>query len=231
MAVDASDRHITIRPDQAFLTDPATTYPVFLDPDHWCDSCGKQAHAVVQSGFANERNYNKTAGDLNNLKAGYETYDIAGTSRSYIQLNTAQIAGTVVKSASLNTTLLHSWNCDGATPTGLWLTDAINGDTTWNHQPAWTFGVSTSNVTNCNDARDVRMQFEAKSAAQFVADRHAPNVTFVLASTNENSGTSAWRTFDLNPYLQVDFNSYPNTPQGMAMQGGPVPCVRGDNRP
>ncbi|WP_431920084.1 LamG-like jellyroll fold domain-containing protein [Amycolatopsis tucumanensis] len=230
MEVELTDDQVKVSPNQEFLDDPETQYPVTLDPDNWCTSCGIQAHVVVQSGYPAAHNYNATAGDLSDLKAGYENYDAAGVSRSYIQMNAAQFAGTVVKSASLNATVLHSYNCSGTSPTDLWLAGAIDGNTTWNAQPIWGSKLGSSNVANCNDAPNVIAQFDATAGAQTSANQRWPNVTFMLIGSTENS-VSAWRRFALNPYLQVNYNSYPNTPWNLTMQHGALKCVQGANRP
>ncbi|GLY43001.1 hypothetical protein Amsp01_090240 [Amycolatopsis sp. NBRC 101858] len=221
---------VTITPDQAFLTDPATRYPVSLDPGYWCDSCGIQAHVVVQSGYPEARNWNATIGDLSNLKAGYENYDSAGTSRSYIQMNSARLGGTVVHSATLNTTIQHSASCSPA-PTGLWLSNPANSDTRWNAQPGWVYQVSTMNTANCHDAPNVAGVFDATRAAKDAAANRWQNTWFALAAANDGDGMAAWRRFDLNPYFAVNYDSYPNPPASLTMQNGQLPCTSGPNRP
>lgn len=231
MAVQVSGDHVTVSPDREFLTDPATVYPVSLDPDNWCTSCGIQHHDVVQSGFPTAHNYDATAGALTTLKAGWENSDRAATSRSYIQMNTAAFAGTVVTSATLNTTVAHTWNCSGTSPTDLYTSNPIDGNTTWAVQPSWGYLLSSNNVANCHDAPNVAGQFDATAAAKQAASSGWPNLTLVLAADNERNDVATWREFGLNPYLQVDYDSYPNAPTGLTMQNGTVPCAQGDNRP
>ncbi|MEQ0558837.1 LamG domain-containing protein [Amycolatopsis sp. NEAU-NG30] len=215
MDVALAHDEVTISPDQAFLADPATRYPVSLDPDNWCTSCGIQSHVVVQSGYPGAKNWNASTGDLSNLKAGYENYDSAGT---------------VVHSATLNTTIQHSYSCSPQ-PTGLWLSNPANPDTTWAAQPGWVYQVSTMNVANCNDAGNVIGQFDATRAAKDAAANRWANTWFVLAAANEGDGVAAWRRFDLNPYFQVNYDSYPNPPASLSMQNGLLPCTSGANRP
>lgn len=230
MDVALTPSTVTITPDQAFLSDPATRYPVSLDPDSWCDSCGIQSHVVVQSGFPGAHNWNASTGDLSNLKAGYENYDSAGTSRSYIQMNSARLGGTFVHSASLNTTIQHSYSCSPKA-TGLWLSNPADPNTTWGAQPGWVYQVSTMNVANCHDAAGVAGQFDATRAARDAAANYWQNTWFALAAANEGDGIAAWRRFDLNPYFQVNYDSYPNPPASLSMQNGQLPCTSGPNRP
>lgn len=243
MTVSASANAVTIAPDQAFLADPKTKFPVVLDPESSCDSCVAQAHVVVQSGFPTQKNYNQTTQDLSNLKAGYETEDAAAISRSYFEVNTSQLAGAVIHSATVNTTLLHSAACSVSDndATGLWLSGGITPDTSWARsatsagQPPLVLGISTSNVTNCHDAPDVLMQFDAKDAANYAVSHGVTTSTFMLASTADvdhgQQDLNSWRRFALNPILQVKYNKPPNTPTNLAMEDGAVPCVQGEGRP
>lgn len=221
---------VTISPDQAFLADPATRYPVSLDPDNWCTSCGIQSHVVVQSGYPDAHNWNASTGDFSDLKAGYEDYDRAGTSQSYIQMNTARLGGTVINSATLNTTVLHSYSCSPS-PTGLWISNPGDSNTTWNHQPSWPYHVSDMNVANCHDAGNVVGQFNALTPARDAAANYWQSAWFALAASDGAAGTAAWRRFALNPYFQVNYDSYPNPPANLSMQNGLLPCTSGANRP
>jgi hypothetical protein len=230
MGVALTKDKVTLSPDQAFLTSPTTTYPVSLDPDNWCTSCGIQAHDVVQSGYPDQANYNATTGDMTDLKAGYEDYDRAGTSRSYVQMSTAALAGTVVNSATLNTTITHTYSC-APTATDLAVTGGIGGGTTWNNQPGEIYFSGSNNVANCHDAPNVIGQFGATRAAQDAANGRWGSVTFKLTADDPGSGTASWRRFSLNPYLQVNYDSYPNNPTNLSAQHGLLPCTQGANRP
>ncbi|WP_370943433.1 LamG-like jellyroll fold domain-containing protein [Amycolatopsis sp. cg5] len=231
MGVELASDKVTIAPDQAFLSDPATQYPVELDPDNWCTTCSKQAHAVVQDGHKDAHNYNATTGALSDLKAGYETEDDAGTSATYIQMDTSEIIGTVVKEASLNTTIIHTQECS-TLDTDLWLANPFDASITWRNQPAWVSYISSVNVPNCHDASNVSGQFAATSAVRQAADGGWVNITFALAgSADSPRNTRTWRRFDLNPYLQVKYNSTPNPPEQLTEQHGQLPCVSGAQRP
>ncbi|WP_143219171.1 LamG domain-containing protein [Actinokineospora bangkokensis] len=222
---------VSIVPDQAFLNDPATTYPVFLDPDYSCSACGKAAHTVVQSGYPNAANWNATGGSLNDLKSGYQTTDSSGISRTYLRMNSSAIAGKDIKWATLNTTLNYSWwGSANAKPTELYLVNPIGPGTTWNAQPGGWVYQGNSNTTNQGQAANVAMQFPATAAATSSAAGGWPDITFLLKGEQEGN-TYSWRRFGLNPYLEVHYNSVPNNPVGHAMERGSVPCVKGANRP
>ncbi|MFI9381436.1 LamG domain-containing protein [Kutzneria sp. NPDC052558] len=243
MAVSATANSVTVTPDHTFLTDPATKFPVVLDPDSSCATCVSQAHVVVQSGFPSAMNYNQTVGDLSNLKAGYETQDGAKVSRSYFQMNTTQLAGAVIHTATVNTTLQHSAACTVSAndTTGLWLTGPIGPTTSWAPaangaagQPQLVLGISTSNQTNCHDEPGVSMQFDAKAAADYAVSHGVTSTTFMLASTADvdlgQQDANSWRRFTLDQTFQVTYNKPPNMPTNLAIQSR-LPCVQGADRP
>jgi hypothetical protein len=233
MDTEVSGPSVSIMPDQGFLADERTTYPVFLDPDYVCTACGKAHHAVTQSGFPNAANYDATSGSLTDLKSGYQTSDGSGVSRSFVQMNTSAVAGKTVNWATLNTTLNYSWwGGSNARPTELYVTGGQMGPgTTWNSQPPgpWTFQ-SSSNVTNQSSTPNVSMQFDATNAVRSAAQNNSAAITLLLKGEQEGD-TRSWRRFGLNPYLEVHYDSTPNNPVGLAMQRGTLPCVVGANRP
>jgi hypothetical protein len=146
MTSDGPGDEIIVRPDRAFLTDPDTQYPVFVDPSYYW--AGKtNHHVVVQSGFPTERNFDKRTGVLNDLKAG-NAGDASGISRSYVELDLRGVQGKRIKGATLRTRVKHSHGCSGGEGTQLWLTDPISSNTTWDNQPSWKSKLADFNVYN-----------------------------------------------------------------------------------
>lgn len=222
---------VAIVPDQDFLAAAETQYPVYLDPGYSCTSCGKVAHAVVQSGYPNASNYNANTGDLSDLKAGYQNADSSGVSRTYLEMNTSPIRGKTIHWANLNTTLAYSWWGPGsATPTELYRADWLNGSTRWNNQAGWVGAkLGESNATNQGKAPNVSAVFNATAGVQWAVANNT-NAILVLKGSSEGNNSS-WRRFELNPSLEVNYNSTPNNPSGHKMQQGTVPCVTGPDRP
>lgn len=243
MGVDVGANTITVTPDQAFLADPATTYPVRLDPDYYCTTCSKAHHAVVQDSWPNATNFDRTDGAFGDLKAGYVNAGelgaaAAGRSRTYFQMHMHGITGKYIHSATMHAKVIKSYSCD-PTPTELWLTYGIGTSTSWNNQPAWDQRLSENNKRNhpvyC--ATDGGADFDATAAVIKAASCECPLTTFMFKAKDENSLDASWRRFDLNPYLEVRYNSYPNVPTDLGMQGwgsnrvDALPCITGDGRP
>ncbi|WP_285752055.1 LamG-like jellyroll fold domain-containing protein [Lentzea sp. NBRC 105346] len=246
MAVEVGSNTVSITPNQAFLADPSTRYPVRLDPDYYCNTCTKAHHAVVQSPpeWANARNYDHTDGQLGDLKAGYlNAYSLGATqngiSRTYIAMNTWSLHSRVIHWAKLNAKVIHSHHCAEATATELWLTNGIDENTTWNNQPAWAYSLSDNNTVNnvpyCQT--NGLAEFDATKAVRHIADTNQSYATFMLKAKEESSLDASWRRFDLNPFLEVHYNTIPNTPTDLGMEGwGPngadaLPCRVGESRP
>ncbi|MDQ2587993.1 LamG-like jellyroll fold domain-containing protein [Saccharothrix yanglingensis] len=242
MGVEITPEAVAITPDRAFLDDPATTYPVVLDPEYYCTNCGKVHHAVVQEPWPNARNFDATGGQLGDLKAGFLNASslgasFNGVSRSYLQMNTAPIAGKHIHGATLHTRVASTYSCSPSA-TQLLLAGWIDANTTWNNQPAWGAYQSESNVRNnaAHCPTDGGAGFDATNAVQSAAAGHWGWTTFVLKAKHEDQLDTSWRRFDLNPYLEVRYNSYPNQPSDMGVEGwGPnptnaLPCRAGADR-
>lgn len=245
MAVEVTPEAVVITPDRAFLDDPATTYPVVLDPEYHCPNCGKVHHVVVQSPWPDEKNFDATSGALGDLKAGYATAAMlnrpgAGVSRTYLRMHTASMAGKFIHRATLRTRVINSYSCSSTAPaTELYLANWVDAGTTWNNQPGWAPDRLSSNNRSNNAQHcpsDGGADFDASAAVRASAANGWAETTLVLKSAAEDT-VEGWRRFDLNPYLEVVYNSYPDAPSHLGMEGwGPhatdaLPCVTGANRP
>ncbi|WP_433270822.1 LamG-like jellyroll fold domain-containing protein [Actinosynnema sp. CS-041913] len=225
MTVEVTSEAVAIVPDQAFLDSPATTYPVSLDPEYFCGNCGKTHHVVVQDLWPEARNLDATSAPLDDLKAGRVNAaemnaDRDGVSRSYLQMHTGPIVGRYIHSAKLSTTVVHTYSC-APSATELWLVDWIDGNTRWNYQPRWQYVLSennrANNARNCPSNGDAG--FDATKAVREAASGGWTWTNFMLKAKDENHLDGSWRKFDLGPYLEVRYNSYPNPPVDMGIEG------------
>ncbi|EHR63229.1 LamG-like jellyroll fold domain-containing protein [Saccharomonospora cyanea] len=229
MTADVSGDTITVRPDRSFLEDPQTQYPVFIDPSYnWAGKTNH--HVVVQSGHETAKNFDKRTGELSDLKAG-NAGDDSGISRSYVELDLRGVQGKRINSATLRTRVKHSYGCSGGGGTELWLTDSISPNTTWNNQPNWTSELDQFNVYNnvqfCPSQGGVDIGLTNTVKGAVANGKTKLTFMFKAADTSRDS----WRRFDLDPVLEVKYNSYPNKPTEMSMQGGLVACATGAERP
>ncbi|PWW60254.1 LamG-like jellyroll fold domain-containing protein [Actinokineospora spheciospongiae] len=216
-----------VKPDPGFLTDPQRVFPVHIDPEYWWAG-GKQNHAVVQSAWPNEHNFNRTDGDLADLKAGYQG---GYTSRSYFSFDVVPVHGKVIHRAAVRSRVVHSWGCAGG-PTELWHAHGLDWGTTWNSQPGW--GGKLGDITKANNARycpsDGAAWVGVDGLVRLAAQDRWANVVFLIKAQNEGRQDD-WRRFALDPVLEVVYNSVPGLPGELGMEGGLIPCASGIARP
>ncbi|WP_309111655.1 LamG-like jellyroll fold domain-containing protein [Saccharothrix sp.] len=243
MAVEVKSDAVAVKPDQDFLRDPSTTYPVVLDPWYWCTNCTKAHHVVVQDSWPTAKNFDNSEGVFADLKAGFVNGTELGTrapgiSRSFVQMNTGAINGKQIHWATLGMKVVHTYSCSPS-PTEIGLAGWMDTNTDWYSQPAWIY--TLAEVNQRNNARFCPEDGGAEAVVtRAVADAAANNwqlTTFGFRAKDESALDASWRKFDLNPYLQVTYNSYPNTPSDLGMEawgpnaGDQLPCAVGANRP
>ncbi|WP_255632731.1 LamG-like jellyroll fold domain-containing protein [Amycolatopsis sp. TNS106] len=227
MDVEVTKDATIVRPDAGFLSDPARVYPIIIDPEYWWDEA-KQSHAVVQSAWPNEHNFNRTDGALGDLKAGYQSGYV---SRSYFNFNVSALRGKVIHRAKVRPRVIHSWSCNGGA-TELRLASGLDWGTTWANQPS--FGGSLGGITTSNNAKYCPTAGAAEvvidGAMRDAANGGWTNMVFLLKAANEGAEND-WRRFALDPVLEVVYNSVPGLPADLGMEGGQIPCASGDARP
>lgn len=230
MGVELAGAKLAVIPDSGFLTAAETKFPVYIDPEYQRTST-RAHHAVVQSGHETAKNYDRTDGKLNDLKAGYSVQDSPRmTSRSFVELPIDWAHGKIIHGASFVGRVIHSYTCNGGA-TELWVTSGINRDTTWLNQPGWNRWLDNFNQSaypGCPS--DGQIRIDATGAVRDGVAERWGNVTFGLKARDEGD-LKSWRRFDLNARLEIRYNSPPNPPTELGMQGGQIPCVRGPNRP
>ncbi len=226
MDVDVTDKSIVVRPDQDFLTAAERVFPIYIDPEYWWTG-KKQGHVVVQSKWPDARNYNRTDGDLADLKAGYQGGYL---SRSFFDFDVRAMQGKYVHRASVRVRVVHSYSCKGG-PTELWHTGAIGYGTTWNNQPSWRRQLDTTNRSNhaVHCPSDGRTEFKVDSLVREAAEARRSEVVFGLKARNASSYD--WRRFSLDPVLEVVYNTEPSKPTDLGMESGEIPCITGGDRP
>ncbi|QFZ18537.1 LamG-like jellyroll fold domain-containing protein [Saccharothrix syringae] len=242
MDVEVGADTVAVLPDREFLAARDTTYPVLIDPGYYCPNCGKVHHVVVQEPWPDARNFDRTDGALGDLKAGFLNAASLnagrnGRSRTYLQMHTAPIVGKYIDQATLRTTVVGTYSCSPSA-TQLYLSPNIDGNTTWANQPGWYYLLSESNVANnptyCPGPSGA--DFDATRAVRQASNEGWNWTTFLLQAKNEGELDTSWRRFDLNPYLEVVYNSWPFMPTALGMEGwGPggsdaIPCVTGVGR-
>ncbi|WP_371636487.1 DNRLRE domain-containing protein [Streptomyces zaomyceticus] len=219
---DLSDGNWLLTPSQDFLNDPATVYPVFIDPtvkkhtQDWTTAYSRHPNAT----FFNGKDFNK--GGTHEARVGFES-DSWGTSRSYFNIAyDKNLQGAKIQKATLRLLETYSWSCS-ARSMSVHHTTAINGRTNWKNAPSLTDGnmaapsrsFAHGYKSGCRDAYEA---FDVTSVAQITADKGKSVITFGLRARDEKSQYS-WKKFQANgdnaPVLEVTYNRPPSTPTNL----------------
>ncbi|WP_282697209.1 VCBS repeat-containing protein [Streptomyces sp. CC208A] len=216
---DLGDGTWLLTPSRDFLDDPATVYPVFIDPtvkkhtQDWTTAYSRHPKAT----FFNGKDFNK--GGTHEARVGFES-DTWGTSRSYFNIAyDKKLQGAKIRQATLRLLETYSWSCS---PRGMsvHVTGPINARTNWKNAPALTdanlaakpASFAHGYKTGCKDDYET---FDVLAAAQKAADQGRSTITFGLRARDEKS-QYAWKKFqadgDNAPVLEITYNRPPTPP-------------------
>ncbi|MFG3496811.1 DNRLRE domain-containing protein [Streptomyces sp. NPDC047886] len=196
---------LTLTPDAKFLANPATKFPVTVDP---AVNIGASFDTFVQQGYATDVSA-QTELKLGNNGSGQ-------IARSFLAFPMAKITGKQILGAKLNLWNFYSWSCS-ARSWEVWDTGSASSSTRWTAQPSWNKKWATSTATkgyssSCADgwvSQDI-----TSLAAAWAANGNGTN-TLGIRATDEadpygwkrfNSGNAASNT----PYLSVTYNTKPS---------------------
>ncbi|MET8942160.1 DNRLRE domain-containing protein [Streptomyces sp. NPDC004542] len=229
---DLSAGKWTLTPDQEFLGDPATTYPVFIDPSvkkhtqNWTTAYDRFPKAT----FYNGKGFNK--GGSHEARVGFES-DTWGTSRSFFNISfDKDLKGTKITSAKLRMLETYSWSCSDRSMS-VHLTGEIDSHTNWSNAPKLHDGnkLATKSfahgwkASRCHDAFEA---FDVKKGAQKAADQGDETITFGLRARDEDS-QYAWKKFqadgDYAPVLELVYNRRPTIVSGSLDLGPEAKCT------
>ncbi|MFD4157732.1 DNRLRE domain-containing protein [Streptomyces hydrogenans] len=206
---------LVLTPNAAFLADPATKYPVTVDPS--TSALGNLFDTYVQQGETVDWSAD-TELDLGNpgTKNADGTYRIA---RSFITWNTAPVADALVSSASLSLWNFHSGNTDcTAQPWEVWTANNASTASRWTNQPSMVTKMATSTQTKGNSSctADGWISADVTDLVQHWANNKWPHAGMGLRATDENDIKEWKRVNSANaasnvPKLTVTYNYRPRT--------------------
>lgn len=216
---------LVITPDAKFLADPATKYPVTVDPS--TSSLSNVFDTYVQQGETVDWS-NDVELDLGN--PGTTNADgTPRTARSFVSWNTAPISDALVSSAKLSLWNFHSGNTTCAAQSWeVWSAGAASTSSRWTAQPAWTAKKATSTETNgnpsCTSAPDGWVNADVTTLVQEWASAKATRGHMGLRATSETV-TAQWKRVNSAnaasnpPKMVVTYNYRPRT--GTKQEAGP----------
>ena len=215
--------NLELTPDPAFLASKDLVFPITIDP-----SVSLTFDTFVQTGYTTDQS------GSTELKLGYSDDGGSWVARSFINWDTAFLAGTQVNSATVNLWEHHSWSCTQA-QWEIWTTSAAGPGTRWNAQPVWYAPQGSSMQTkgassSCNDGW---VSANATALFQTGASSNWTTTTMGLKATSETDH-NGWKRFSSSqggnpPYVSLTFNA---TPQVTSQSTDPsTNCASGSGRP
>lgn len=216
-----------LAPAAAFLMDPATVYPVTIDPSY-SNQLYPSFDTWVETGYGDQSASTE-------LRLG--THDNGtNVSRSFLNLNMAPWAGKDILDADLALWEHHSWSCTPA-EWQVWRTGAASTATRWTAQPTWYANWGSSTQTKGYGASCAAgwVYADITSLIRSWADQSAGAVAIGIKATSETN-PAGWKRFNSGnagsniPRINITYNSYPNA-AGARSTVPATTCVTGATRP
>lgn len=215
---------LSLTPDEGFLRDPDTVFPVVVDPEY---SWSGMFDTFVQTGFASDQSGSPE------LRIG--TYDGGTTvARSFLSLNVGGLAGKYIVNAQLSLANSYSATCSPR-EWQVWNTAPASTATRINSQPPWYDGgpwatstatVGYSSACPLQDYTDVNV----RSLVQYWASAGIGNVGIGLRASQTDS--TAWKKFFSAqngsgiPTLWVQWNTPPGSAIDLSVSSSPAPLAQ-----
>ncbi|MBU2670462.1 LamG domain-containing protein [Actinoplanes bogorensis] len=222
--VGVSGAELTVQADAAMLADPATTYPVFIDPpmnglrERWA--------------WANNGNFNTDV--ENRARVGRNPYD--GTLyRSFFNFTISSLHDTTILDAEIKMKLDHSYSCDNS---WVWLyrtggiTVSSGARMAWSTRPlpATTIGTWEGHANEAGGCSTIQPDADAvfdnaslRSDLQYAVNpgQHWTNYVAGLCACNDEgdyeSSQDRWKKFYTDKtYLVLTYDKAPNAPAPQA---------------
>jgi hypothetical protein len=215
VGLDYSQGSLTLTPDRTMLTDPDTSFPLYIDPV-W-QSNTNSGWAMVDSGYPNEEYWKFDGKRHERIGLCPELCNSSKVKRLFYQMATPY-AGKTILSAEFRVTMQHAWNST-ARAASLYMmppTAKINSATNWSNQPGgsdWSNNTfletrsPTSTQGSCTSTNQ-NAAWNAKKALDRAVEENLSSVILGLKATNEAEETHSKRFCD-NGLLSVRYNRAP----------------------
>jgi hypothetical protein len=230
MKVGVGGGKVTLEPDQALLTAPGTTFPVFVDPSYYAP--GEAARLMVSSGGWEEPNFTDDEGMGRcpiSLPNGAEC-KTSHVKRLFYRMPTSRFIGKEIISAEFQVEETYAPSCSGRS-VRIYRTKGFALTSTWNStSDNWSEHITSRDVAkgwNGCPAGDVI--FNVLKAVQDASKYGWQATSFGLRAYDEND-EYAWKRFSADAYLRVNYNAPPPQPKMDQLRSSPGGnCVGPDN--
>lgn len=223
LPVHVDGASLTVVPSQQMLNDPATVYPVSIDPGF---NGGKEiwTHVSRKNPTKSYWSDKATRGDMRvgQLWNGSADDDW----RTIVQFDVAKLRGSTIKKAAVLVNVRHSANC-APSPLQLWRTNRVekSAAVTWNNtKDKWWKSLgevkATANKSACPKGND-EVRFAQKAVLDAFQDATASSTITLAFRAKSESDEFQWKKLVPDgAYLDIEYNHGPAKPTSLAM----APC-------
>ncbi|GAA3295244.1 VCBS repeat-containing protein [Dactylosporangium vinaceum] len=219
---------LQITPDAGFLADPATQYPVYVDPMFTGNKASGAWAVIADRSDLKGSTFWKTTfmsdgGTFGDAGAGRTCDNYSGNTcnsttylvRSLFRMEMPANPGTVL-SANFEILQKWAWTCSPNSNADLLFTDGFGSNVNWNNQPAaYLSNIASSPANNrvgggssCGNSATVSLN----TTGMVAGIAGAGDISVELRSSNEGSNL-AWHRFDSSTaVLHVQYDHVPDAP-------------------
>ncbi|KAB1139684.1 DNRLRE domain-containing protein [Streptomyces luteolifulvus] len=206
---------LVVTPDAGFLADPATQYPVTVDPS--TSALANTFDTYVQQGETGDLS---TDTELDFGNPGTKNADgTPRTARAFITWNTSAFQDALIVDTNLSLYNFHSGNTDcSAQEWAVWDTGAASTSSRWTAQPTWNKQYHSSTQTtgnpDCASQPDRWINADVDTLVQTWASAKATRGTMGLRAATDD--VKAWKRVNSanaasnQPKLSVTYNYRPS---------------------
>ncbi|MDT5040746.1 MAG: hypothetical protein QOE51_1731 [Actinoplanes sp.] len=233
--VSLSAQTLTVTPSHDMLTDPATTFPLYIDPGF---NGGKEIWTEVSRAKPGTSYWTDTA-MRDYMRVGQEWHSSSDDDwRTIVQFDVTKLKHTKIVSASVLTIVYHSADCT-ASPIDLYRTNAISTSNavTWNNtKDKWWSKLkevkATANKHECPKGND-EVEFGDASGSSYpirgsfqdAADNGYGTITFAFRAPDEGNEMQWKKLVKDSTYLEVNYDNKPGKPSSLSVSPcGPGGC-------
>ncbi|MFC4906865.1 LamG domain-containing protein [Actinomadura gamaensis] len=253
MNLEVSDKQLTVVPDQKMLADPATKFPVYIDPPVGYPTKTQAVYVASNGetdwtfdGRSDSRGIGRCSGAT--IGGNYYLCDSSGfTAREYFEFSMAGWNGRNVRSATFRIGQYYTFSCVTAkvelrrvsplTDSGgkrksiSWSARPTNVDLLGDREVGPNRGDKCSTSQGQIEFKDNPAETnENLTSTMRTAVKEWPKITFGLNMADEDD-TAKWKRLQNNPALEITYNTRPDQPRDLKTGTTPLACQTGANRP
>lgn len=217
---------LVVTPDNLWLSDPATVYPVTVDPTYLMSSLNPVFDTYIQQGLTTNF-YTSTSLKIGSAASGQNT-------RSYLNFDLSSLKGKAIIGANLKMRENSAGTCASREWDAYYMTGTAGPSWNWSNQNYWGANMASSTQTAgaSGSCPANWVAIDTTSLVQTMVNDSQSVNTIGLRAGNETDATYV-KQFDSmettnDPVLNVQYDRYPNGPSIATLASPSVSYSNGD---